>query len=739
MRKATEYLYLLAVLTMILVPLLKTYTREDQKSPLDNRLLAEAPEINDPEFLTKTEQYLQDRIGGRDRMVTIYQKLYWYLAGSVEHPLYTKGQDGQVFLSMHDNIAYSDYHTVFAEYVCRMKEYCDERDVKFYFMFEPEKSSVYRRYLPVGVNYDDSWVDRLIGELRERGVTCVNNTECLTEKAKTEKVFNTRYDAGHWNDLGAFYGTNSLWAAVGKDFPAVTEYTPDEFTVTETVAQYMPSSRFPVNETVPVFTLNTGWEDVTDQYSGMMLDTQHRFFRVCENRSETAADYPVALIFHGSYYNRKPEFFVGRVSRYIGIHDYGNVLNLDYYLNTFKPDIVVFEAAEYTINDTYFSQSGMAAAAFNPYMNENGELLLDGEPVMKQDFEEFTVESGSALEIIPRQGYDELLLERKIPWARYAYLVSGDTVLDLKRNSAGYYYAGAPHGSVTEDATLYYVDYEDGLYRASIPVINAQQFIGNYGLTDRTTHVSNTADGSQIVFLADEDNELSRIDVMLLNAVTGEYIRTVGQTAAVGRTSGWYRHGDESGWYTVRIKANSSIQDEYVDYLAYLCKGKEYYYSLEPDIFRKNKIVLNRVVFQGACPFVIGSTSVTGEVSMSESVSELRDEEGRVTYDLTTDIPENTFNKAVLQIRNPETSEYYDPLSIADAAGTYSGVYIHDKPDGLYYIKVRANSNKRDEYVEELVELTEGMMYRFYYTVDTLEEKEVVLTRPVLVAFGYRK
>ncbi len=124
---------------------------------------------------------------------------------------------------------------------------------------------------------------------------------------------------------------------------------------------------------------------------------------------------------------------------------------------------------------------------------------------------------------------------------------------------------------------------------------------------------------------------------------------------------------------------------------------------------------------------------------MSETVSENEDEAGRVTYDLTTDIPENTFNKAVLLVWNPETTEYYNPLSIANAAGTYSGVYIHDKSDGLYYIKVRANSNKRDEYVEELVELTEGMMYRFYYTVDTLEEKEVVLTKPVLVAFGYRK
>jgi len=702
-------------------------------------MLVEAPEINDPEFMSKTEQYLQDRIGYRDRMVTAYQRLYWQLTGSVEHPLYTAGRDGQVFLSMHDNIVYSDYHAVFADYVCKMKEYCEERGVKFYFMFEPEKASVYRSFLPSGVIYNNSWVDRLIGELRSRGVACVNNTECLTVKAKTEKVFNTRYDAGHWNDLGAFYGTNSLWKTIGEDFPTVTEYSADEFTITETTAQYMPASLFPVNETVPVFTLNAEWKDVTEQYEGVKLDAKHRFFRVCENMSEDAAGYPEALIFHGSYYNRKPEFFYGRLSRYIGVHDYGNVLNLDYYLNTFKPDIVVFEAAEYTINNTYFNKSGMISAAFNPYMNETGELMLDGEPVSARDFEEFTVESSFAVEVTPREGYDEILLERQIPWARYAYLISGDTVLELKRNSSGYYYAGAPHGAISDDVMLYYVDYEDGKYKASLPVITAQQFISDNARIRMSEHVTCTPNGSQIVFRADEENELSRVDVMLLDAMTGEYVRTIMQTAAVGQFSGRYRHGDASGWYTVRIKANSSIQDEYVDYCAYLRKGKEYYYSLEPAIVRNDKIVLNRVVFQGVCPWVITLTEVTGEVRTSETVTAGRDAEGRNVYSLTTTVPENTFNKVVLQIWDPETMEYYDPLSAASTAGTYSGVYIHEKPDGLYCIKVRANSNKRDEYVEELVELTKGMIYRFSYTVDKLEEKEVVLSKPAFVAFGYRK
>ena len=41
---------------------------------------------------------------------------------------------------------------------------------------------------------------------------------------------------------------------------------------------------------------------------------------------------------------------------YIGVHDYQNVLNLDYYFNIFQPSIV-FEVAEYTFSDSYFLDS----------------------------------------------------------------------------------------------------------------------------------------------------------------------------------------------------------------------------------------------------------------------------------------------------------------------------------------------------------------------------------------------
>ncbi|MEI3142028.1 MAG: hypothetical protein V8S77_01985 [Oscillospiraceae bacterium] len=35
-------------------------------------------------------------------------------------------------------------------------------------------------------------------------------------------MFNRQYDAGHWNELGCFYGTKHLLARIHEDIPEVT-------------------------------------------------------------------------------------------------------------------------------------------------------------------------------------------------------------------------------------------------------------------------------------------------------------------------------------------------------------------------------------------------------------------------------------------------------------------------------------------------------------------------------------
>ena len=76
-------------------------------------------------------------------------------------------------------------------------------------------------------------------------------------------------------------------------------------------------------------------------------------------------------MFQGSYYNSLERFRLidSSFKEYDVIHNYENVLNLDYYFNVFQPEIVIFEAAEYTINGNYFSWDGLYNKSLNPVLD----------------------------------------------------------------------------------------------------------------------------------------------------------------------------------------------------------------------------------------------------------------------------------------------------------------------------------------------------------------------------------
>lgn len=102
---------------------------------------------------------------------------------------------------------FGDYHIAFAEMLAEIQDYCQARDVPFLFVLNPEKAAVYPDKLRDGIHYDRSWVQQFEQKLDELGVNYIDNTQLLQDRrAGGEQVFNKVYNAGHWNDLGAFTG-----------------------------------------------------------------------------------------------------------------------------------------------------------------------------------------------------------------------------------------------------------------------------------------------------------------------------------------------------------------------------------------------------------------------------------------------------------------------------------------------------------------------------------------------------
>ena len=723
MKRVLNTAYLLCFLLLLLIPLCLTNTKSNEKSDLDNRVLAEFPEFGTSGYEGKIKSYLQDRIGFRSQMMTAYQLLN-SAAGELTHPSYAYGQDGYMFFKMHNNISFGAYHQAFAEAVLKMKEYCESRGAKFYFMLDPEKISVYRQYLPEGVNYQDEWVDQLLQYMTDLGINCINNRDALMERSKEEQVFNHQYDAGHWNDLGCFYATNQLWKALQADFPGVTEYTEEDFAISTANAQFLPSSRFPVNEAVPSFSQKAMLIDITSEYAALKLNKNYRFFKYYVNMSIGWEKYPRLLVFQGSYYNRNPKFFAGRAKEYIGVHDYQNVLDLDYYFNIFQPEAVVFEAAEYTIIDNYFSSAKMAGLEYNPGLKKPGESVYAALEAAKRQAQAFTAEGESTLYLVSNGGFDTVYMDRDLPFARYVYLFTDKGIFDMKKDEFGVYSAGIPRGAAVGKATLYYLDYAGKSYYSDSEVRQVQAFAAGPDSFTYTDGVAYSASDNQFELTTElQENRFNAVNLQLLDGVTGAYLKTIHTADAAGTYCASFIHKDETGWYTVRLKGNSNQKDEGIDTLTYLEKGKKYYYSYDVQTLSKKKIVIKNYAFFGPCPIQMNKEELAVLIEKSEGAEELDPNRFR----LTTAVEGNAFSAAVLQLRNVETLEYINPLSVVSSAGVKSGRYYHAGPDGIYFLKLRANSNLRDEYIGIQAELQQGCMYEWSYDLEEISSNAVTI------------
>lgn len=593
--KVCESIYVGIFLLLLLVPLFFTNTKEGAISELDNRVLVEFPEIGSENFESGIESYLQDRIGFRDCFVTGYQMLNDKVADELTHPIYTYGQDGYTFYGMHDNIDYGEFHQTFADSVIKMRDYCNARGVPFYFMFDPEKISVYRRYLPPGVNYSDQWVDELLEYLTSNEVIVVNNKDLLIDKSYSEQVFNRQYDAGHWNDLGCFYGTNNLWRTVHSDFPEVDEYTLSDFDIGTSIGEYLAASKFPVNEKIPVFTPKYKWQDISNKYVDIEKNKSYPFFAYYKNISADANELPKMLVFHGSYYNRGPKFFIGRASEYIGVHDYQNVLDLPYYFNIFQPDMVVFEVAEYTFTDQYFSYQKMKNIDFNPVLDVESDEVTNACKLLLPDYCKVYEVNDKPL--------DNYYLN--CPLAddmRYVYLTDEINTFDMKLNDYGKYSATVTSGCLNRDnIKIFFKDQKGDIYYFEPEIVKAVNYFKDKNRISLSEGCGIDEINSQITMTTDlKENRFSYVVLQKYDAETGAHVGDISVADAADSVIGEFVHEEESGWYTICLKANSNIKDESVNVSAFLSKGERYFYKFTVNSLKQDEVIISDYEFIGA-------------------------------------------------------------------------------------------------------------------------------------------
>ena len=384
--KKLRWILLVLLLTAPVALVLVMNTAADQVSKTDGRRLAEAPSGYGPDdFAAGLKNYLTDENGLKAQAIHFYTALHDRLLYVMTPPVYTYGKNDHVFLRMEEEKDDTAYLTDFADFVKKLQTYCEERDTPFLFWLNPSKSAVYGEYLPDGENFTNSRAKTLMRYFQDRRIRCLDSTPALTAAKRNTQVFNVRYDAGQWNDNGAFVGFSLLMDELGKNFDGITPLSKTDYTISQLEHDTLPVSRLPGRDTEDFYTKIDPQAQERNTFDDVIrVDGRYSFFSQYVNPQRP--DAPRVLIFRGSYFNNKQKFFADQFSETTLVHNYVNVCDLDYYFNLFRPDVVVFESADYTIADQYFPRESLKAASFEPdYPKNFASLPLRDFAALKND------------------------------------------------------------------------------------------------------------------------------------------------------------------------------------------------------------------------------------------------------------------------------------------------------------------------------------------------------------------
>lgn len=222
---------------VLLLPHLSVALGVKDLSTDDNRALATAPVFMLPsmnQFPQLYESYFNDNFGMRNYFIRAYYRVKFALFSSCPLSMQNNsaffGKEG--FLFYKENNEYQDIRAKapfrkdellnLKEKMLQNQEYLAKKNIKFYILISPNKSSIYTDKLPdyhkysFGVKHrTDQFVDMFKDEPQIKILDLRNVIN--SKKNSSNELLYFKTDT-HWNDLGGFYAYNALMDELDRDF-----------------------------------------------------------------------------------------------------------------------------------------------------------------------------------------------------------------------------------------------------------------------------------------------------------------------------------------------------------------------------------------------------------------------------------------------------------------------------------------------------------------------------------------
>lgn len=232
MRKNYKIVFVALIFILLLFPIVK-FNFSGTVSALEKRNLATFPEFS-LKYFKNLDSYIQDRFGGRDKLIQLANFIDYNVFHKSKHNAkvvegkkgwlyYTNAADGNNLSDfMKTNLMSEEKSQALANKIRDIAAWCDENGIKYLFVINPNKHSVYPEYYPIERPEGLSRSDQNVAVFSQAGVNFIFTKDLLLERKKNENLPLYYETDSHWNRLGAYYAYLGIKTEIEKLFPDLT-------------------------------------------------------------------------------------------------------------------------------------------------------------------------------------------------------------------------------------------------------------------------------------------------------------------------------------------------------------------------------------------------------------------------------------------------------------------------------------------------------------------------------------
>ncbi len=381
-KRITNLLFALVFVGMLIYPFLRLDTTEVIDSQTENRRMTMWPGFYpDGSYNEWYGHYVEDRVAFREEAVRIYMDSVYAVFGEFAEKLHMYGKDKEIFpadegyLSAYQHLA-TDEALIddLVTYLDRSNRYLQQQNIPFVFLAGLDKKTVYPEYMPDDIHVDESResiMENLSRKLEEKKVAYVIPVEEFRAAATRDenRIYNRTCDSAHWNENGLMLALSLLQEEIIKQETQMrgdTELSPilSEHFKKKTETAKLEFLSLPLTEEVPVYDLRKKQKKALVQEEGFIDTIEHIegpfvSHLICD---EAATDQKI-LVFGDSFLQTHMQLFC---QQYHDVYAFGrqNYENLQLYVETLHPDVVVFENAERAFVDDLYNYTNLAGVTY---------------------------------------------------------------------------------------------------------------------------------------------------------------------------------------------------------------------------------------------------------------------------------------------------------------------------------------------------------------------------------------